>query len=79
MLEFTQKSVDVVAGCICDRCQKKLIPSSEGWDEKWSIQHQAGYYSVFGDGKRLSLDLCQECILEVLGPWLRIEAHDDQS
>lgn len=79
MLEFTQKSVAVVSGCICDRCEKKLVPSSEGWDEKWSMEHQAGYHSLFGDGNKVSLDLCQECVRDVLGSWLRIEAENDHS
>jgi hypothetical protein len=32
---------------------------------------------VFGDGNTISLDLCQHCVREVLGQWLRIEPPVD--
>lgn len=40
--------------------------------EKLSLSFTGGYTSVFGDGAEISIDLCQQCLKDVLGPWLRI-------
>ncbi len=40
--------------------------------ESISIDKLCGSSSIFGDGKLLRLDLCERCLQEVLGPWLRV-------
>lgn len=40
--------------------------------ESLSIDKMCGHGSIFGDGKLLRLDLCENCLQEVLGPWLRV-------
>jgi hypothetical protein len=42
------------------------------WDEHISIAFRGGYYSIFGDGNEVELDLCQHCFKEVLGQWIRV-------
>lgn len=60
----------VLVSCTCDRCKKE-------YDDIMEIQeflhyiNDAGYSSVFGDGNMLDLDLCQYCVKEVLGPFIR--------
>jgi hypothetical protein len=75
MLEYGDKVVRDVAACTCDRCGQRLTPNDDDWHEKLSIAYTAGYFSVFGDGAAISIDLCQRCVRETLGPWLRIRPN----
>lgn len=72
MLEYRDKVVQEIAACACDRCGRKLTPGDDDWHEKLSVEYRGGYYSVFGDGATVSIDLCQQCVGHALGPWLRI-------
>lgn len=56
----------------CDRCGR--LAEVGGWEflEYSSIEYTAGYGSILGDGNNVEIDLCQHCVKEVLGPWLRI-------
>jgi antitoxin CcdA len=60
----------------CDKCHKKF--DDKNLDEIYEIQeflhirNVGGYGSVFGDGAEIELDLCQHCVKEVLGKYLRI-------
>ena len=67
---------------ICDKCKREVHPSAYGIEtvhfeaeEFTHIKHQAGYGSVFEDGKTYTLDLCQYCLKELLGRYLRLENH----
>jgi hypothetical protein len=42
------------------------------YQEFLSIQFTGGYGSIFGDEANCELDLCQYCVKELLGSWLRI-------
>jgi len=33
--------------------------------------HTGGYHSVFGDGMEIEIDLCQQCLKDLLGKWVR--------
>ncbi|WP_176380135.1 hypothetical protein [Paraburkholderia youngii] len=46
-------------------------PDSE-WHERVSIASRGGFHSIFGDGYTISIDLCQHCVRDTLGAWLRI-------
>lgn len=72
MLEYTTQTTLKISACICDRCQRRLTPEDMDWHEGLSLSRVAGYASVFGDGNAISLDLCPECVKEVLGQWIRI-------
>jgi hypothetical protein len=68
-----------VAACTCDRCGRRMTPDAAQpyeWAEKLSIAFRGGYGSVFGDGNDVSIDLCQHCVRDTLGEWLRIEPPD---
>ncbi|WP_063829673.1 hypothetical protein [Paraburkholderia dilworthii] len=74
MLEFRKKSVYEVSGCTCDRCGRRMTsndPDSE-WHERMSIEYRGGFHSIFGDGHAISIDLCQHCVRDTLGAWMRI-------
>jgi len=72
MLEYQDRTVQEVASCTCDRCQKRMMPDDPDWHEKVSVAFRGGFDSIFGDGNEVSLDLCQQCVKETLGAWLRI-------
>ena len=71
--KYQPLTVQELASCTCDRCLRRLTPDEPGeWQERLSIDHSCGFESVFGNRNTVSLDLCQHCVREVLGQWLRI-------
>ena len=63
---------------ICDRCGRDLILNAPDLEhqERLAIRFRAGSDSVFGDGSLVESDLCQHCVRDVLGPWLRVTPDD---
>lgn len=61
-----------VSGATCDRCGSAMPAGSAQFRESISIDKLCGSSSIFGNGKLLRLDLCERCLQEVLGPWLRV-------
>lgn len=59
----------------CDRCDRlaEMGDSELEFQEFVSIDRKAGYASIFGDGNHVQVDLCQHCLKDTLGPWLRID------
>ena len=68
----TIETVSVVHQIRCDRCGKQAQRGEPGFAEMRSIGFDAGYGSIFGDGNRVDLDLCDPCLRETLGTWLRV-------
>jgi hypothetical protein len=63
---------------VCDRCSREMVPDGSDCEhqERITIRFRAGYGSVFGDGNLVEADLCQHCLQEVLGKYLRIVEDD---
>lgn len=58
----------------CDRCGTKYGSSSREFEEFASIDRKAtGDSSIFGYASSVQLDLCQHCLKDTLGEWLRVE------
>lgn len=55
----------------CDRCGREEDCESPEFFEFLSFANTGGYDSVFGDGTAIELDLCQQCVKETLGTWVR--------
>lgn len=49
----------------CDRCKKPITDDME-IQEVYCIDLVGGYASVFGDGTRITCDLCQHCLHELI-------------
>ncbi|ENZ77882.1 MULTISPECIES: hypothetical protein [Ralstonia] len=78
MREYRTRTISEVVASTCNRCQRHLSADEPGeWQERLSFDHSCGFDSVFGDGNTISLDLCQHCVQEVLGEWLRITKSAD--
>jgi hypothetical protein len=69
--EFNQPEVTVV---ICDRCSKRMSEGDpgSGFQNRTQIRFRAGYGSLFGDGNKVEGDLCDQCLVDLLGPYLRV-------
>lgn len=63
---------------ICDRCGREMLPNDPDCEhqERIAFRFRAGYGSVFGDGSLVEADLCQRCVIEMLGPYLRVTEDD---
>lgn len=63
---------------VCDRCGRAMRANAPNLEhqERLTISFRAGSDSVFGDGSLVESDLCQHCVQEVLGPWLRVTPDD---
>lgn len=74
MLKHETVTVRQVCAAVCDRCGREMARRDQDgeWEERISIAYRGGYHSIFGDGNAVELDLCQHCLKEVLGPWLRV-------
>lgn len=44
-----------------------------------SIGFDAGYDSIFGDGNRVAVDLCETCLRDTVGAGLRVRTSADTS
>lgn len=56
------EAVSVVHQIRCDRCDKEALRGEPGFAEMTSIGFDAGYDSIFGDGNRVKIDLCEPCL-----------------
>lgn len=69
MAEIISRTVvvsDVVSSVECDNC-KKIISADDDieFGEVVKIRFSGGFGSVWGDGSSVSIDLCQNCSLEI--------------
>jgi len=77
MINKKEKTVEVVKevteSITCDICKKTY-----DMDDIFEIQEfvhirlSCGYGSVFGDGDLVELDMCQHCLNEHLGEYIRV-------
>jgi hypothetical protein len=49
----------------CDKCKNEITETME-LQEVYRIEHRGGYGSVFGDGNRVFIELCQQCLFDML-------------
>ena len=74
MKTFKRKSIQTVKSVICDRCSREALSDNPDadFDEFTSIAYRGGYHSIFGDGCAVNIDMCQHCLKETLGAWLKV-------
>ena len=66
----TVKEKQVVA-IICDCCKKKIKITDIEIQEMLRWENWCGYGSIFGDGNKIKIDLCQECVKNLLGNYIQ--------
>jgi hypothetical protein len=73
MKTFKAVTTQELTVVVCDGCG--LQASAEGdyeFHKFISIAHHCGYSSIHGDGKQISIDLCQQCFADMCGNTFRI-------
>lgn len=73
----TVETISVVHEIRCDRCGKDTERGEPGFAQMTSIALDAGFGSIFGDGNRVEVDLCEPCLRDTLGAWLRVKTPAD--
>lgn len=68
-----RQTVQKLVGIRCDCCSRHHVDQVELADFL-SYSDVAGYGSPLGDGNKLELDLCRDCIQKVLGNYIRINS-----
>lgn len=70
-------AVQSVFRITCDRCGKSASSDDDLFEfqEYVSIKSECGYGSIFHDMATIEADLCQECVLSLMGGFLRVTPH----
>jgi antitoxin CcdA len=70
-----RQMVNVNNNVECDVCHKSFDTETDIFEtqEFLYINFRGGYGSVFGDGNKVQCEICQHCLKELLGKYLRIE------
>jgi hypothetical protein len=67
MQKFEERVVQTPVALICDCCGREATIGHDYEAQEFvSIDFVGGYGSVFGDGTRVNLDICQYCLKEKL-------------
>jgi len=74
MIEYEIKTFEeeVPNKITCDVCGNDIETIVDS-QEALYINFVGGYGSLFGDGARVRAEICQKCLKDVLGNYLRIE------
>lgn len=78
MIESITKSIEIKeeVSLTCDKCGKQY-GSEDTYErqEAYRFRFTGGYSSVFGDGNKISCDLCQHCLKELIGEFCKINSE----
>jgi len=70
-LQEVTKIEKEVMSITCNKCKKTATPDDTiEWQEFFSYVSSGGYGSVFGDSQLYRIDLCQNCLQELLGSFV---------
>ena len=72
MKKMRLKSIQEVSALVCDGCGREASSEDMEFGDFTCIGYVGAYNSIFGDGSHVSLDICQYCLKETLGEWLKI-------
>ena len=73
MKRFEKRTIQFPTKLICDCCGREATIGGSDYEAQAfiSLDFVGGYNSIFGDGTKVSLDICQYCLYEKLGTWLK--------
>lgn len=74
MKKYKKQHMGEIHAYVCDRCQKEVKRSSSQSNEVTSVNLTAASQKSLKKGYWLTGDFCGDCISEVLGPWLQLQA-----
>lgn len=71
--EKQTKRVKVLDEIQCDVCKKHYSVDDGAAQEILHIEHLYGYFSAkFGDMNEIELDMCEDCVYDMLGPFCHV-------
>jgi hypothetical protein len=76
MRTYRNRTVSELDEVSCDRCQRQDEATGMEGQEFLSWSMSCGFASVFGDLNHVDLDLCQHCVKELLGQWVRVTEQE---
>jgi len=78
--EKQEAEKEVAEKIVCDVCKKEYsLEKNEDITEAqefYRMSFTGGYGSVFGDGAKMSLDICQHCLKEKLGQYMVLDKEN---
>jgi hypothetical protein len=73
--------IEGIESIVCDVCKKEYKKGETDIDgeiqEFTHIAFTGGWGSIFGDGSHFSCDICQHCMKEKLGEYIREVKNDN--
>jgi predicted secreted protein len=71
MVSYTivKKDVEVPVSVTCDVCGKTYSIEDLEAEEFHHVNFVGGFTSVFGDEVEVTCDICQHCLLELIGKY----------
>ncbi len=77
MKKFEESKVQTPVELICDCCGRAARIDGDDYEaqEFVSIDFVGGYKSIFGDGARVNLDVCQHCLNDKFGKYIKSESY----
>jgi len=74
MIKYETEKIEqkYVTSIVCDICKKEINVLKDRMEaqEIHHIEFVGGFGSVFGDGVKITCDICQHCLKEKLGKYL---------
>lgn len=70
--------IDRLKAVTCDICQTTYSDGLE-MQEFHHILTTGSYGSIFGDGTLIECDICQHCLMRLLGRYIRTEHQDERA
>lgn len=72
------KVVQLPSVITCDVCGKRfsLEDNEFEFQEIYSISFTGGYGSIFGDGTHIGCEICQRCLMSLIGDFCYYETED---
>jgi antitoxin CcdA len=67
-----ETTLSTTVAITCDVCKTEYVDMAD-FHEFLQIDHQGGYWSIFGDGAKIECDICQVCVKNLLGDFLRVK------
>ena len=80
MQKFEETKVQTPVEFTCDCCGREAKVEGDDYEaqEFVSIDFVGGYKSIFGDGTRVNLDVCQHCFKDKFGKYIKTKSYDLQ-
>jgi hypothetical protein len=76
MKKFIKEKIEVLIteSITCDVCKQTFEQKDVvNFQEMLSISFTGGFGSIFGDGAQVSCDICQKCLNNKLGDYIKVK------